>query len=76
MFWGGIGEGVQTLQNWKSIFATTRVGFGRTEVSLSAIGKTFCVISLRHGPRGQGFEGFSKTLDFMIFVGGSKMQKT
>ena len=50
-------------------------GFGCTELSLSAIGTTLCALSFGHGPRGQGFEGFSKTLDFHDFFWGWQMQK-
>ena len=42
----------------------TRVGFGRMEVSLRLSCTEFCALSSGHGPRGRGFEGFSKTLDF------------
>ena len=31
--------------------------------------KEFCALSSGHGPRGQGFEGFCKTLDFHDFFG-------
>ena len=48
-------------KNWDRIFEKTRVGFGRTELSLRATGTTFCALSSWHGPRGQGFEGFCKT---------------
>ena len=37
-------------------------------------GITFCALSSGHGPRGQGFEGFCKTLDFHNFWG-SKIWK-
>ena len=53
----------------------TRVGFGRTELSLRLSCTEFCALSSGHGPRGQGFEGFCKTLDFHDFFGGSKMGK-
>ena len=66
-FWGG--------QNWKRIFEKTRVGFGRTELSLRLSCTEFCALSSGHGPRGRGFEGFCKTLDFHDFLGGSKMEK-
>ena len=52
----------------------TRVGFGRTEVSLRLSYTEFCALSSGHGPRGRGFEGFSKTLDFHDFWG-SEMHK-
>ena len=75
IFWGAVlgGSKVTTLQ--KSIFAKTRVGFGRTELSLMLSCTEFCALSSGHGPRGQGFEGFSKTLHFHDFFGGSKMEK-
>ena len=66
-YWGG--------QNRKSIFEKTRVGFGRTELSLRLSCTEFCALSSGHGPRGQGFEGGEETLDFHDFFGGSKMQK-
>ena len=66
-YWGGL--------NWDRIFEKTRVGFGRTELSLRLSCTEFCALSSGHGPRGQGFEGFSKTLDFHDFFGGSKMGK-
>ena len=44
-------------QNWKSIFAKTKVGFGRTELSLRLSCTEFCALSSGHGPRGRGFEG-------------------
>ena len=47
----------------------TRVGFGRMEVSLRLSCTEFCALSSGHGPRGRGFEGFSKTLDFHDFWG-------
>ena len=46
----------------------TRVGFGRTELSLMLSFTEFCALSSGHGPRGRGFEGFSKTLDFHDFL--------
>ena len=51
----------------KSILMITRVGFGRTEVSLRLSCTEFCALSSGHGPGGKGFEGFSKTLDFHYF---------
>ena len=56
-------------------FAKTRVGFGRTELSLMLSYTEFCALSSGHGPRGRGFEGFCKTLDFHDFFRGSKMEK-
>ena len=48
-YWGG--------QNRKSIFEKTRVGFGRTELSLRLSCTEFCALSSGHGPRGEGFYG-------------------
>ena len=59
----------------KSILIKTRVGFGRIGVSLMLSYTEFCALSSGHGPRGQGFEGFCKTLDFDDFFGGSKIGK-
>ena len=59
----------------KSIFVKTRVGLGRTEVFVRLDCIVFCALSSGHGPRGQGFEGFCKTLDFHDFCGGSKINK-
>ena len=53
----------------------TKVGVGRTELSLRLSCTEFCALSSGHGPRGQGFEGFSKTLDFHDLFWGSKMEK-
>ena len=44
-------------QNWDRIFEKTRVGFGRTELSLRLSCTEFRALSSGHGPRGQGFEG-------------------
>ena len=57
--WGG--------QNWKRIFEKTRVGFGRTELSLRLSCTEFCALSYGHGPKGKGLKGFCKTLDFHDF---------
>ena len=72
-FWGGTGGG-QKCQKLKSILMITRVGFGRMDVSLRLSCTEFCALSSGHGPRGRGFEGFCKTLDFHDFCG-SKMGK-
>ena len=53
----------------------TRVGFGRIDLSLRLSCTELCALSSGHGPRGQGFEGFFKTLDFHDFFAGSKMGK-
>ena len=72
---GGYGFGaVLGGRNWKRIFAKARVGFGRTEVLLQFVCTLVCALSSGHGPRGQGFEGGGKTLDFHDFLG-SKMEK-
>ena len=68
-YWGG-----QKWQKLKSILMITRVGFGRTELSLMLSCTEFCALSSGHGPRGRGFEGFCKTLDFHDFWE-SKMEK-
>ena len=52
----------------------TRVGFGRTELSLMLSCTQVCALSSGHGPRGRGFEGGGETLDFHDFWG-SKMGK-
>ena len=59
---GGFGA-VLGGRNWKRFFKKTRVGFGRTELSLRAIGTTFCALSSGHGPVGLGFQGG----DFHVF---------
>ena len=56
------------LHNWKHQNAKTRVGFGRTEVSVRLDGIVVCALSFGHGPRGRGFEGFWKGVDFKFFV--------
>ena len=45
----------------------TRVGFGRTELSLRLSCTEFCALSSGHGPRGLGFQGGSSTVDFYVF---------
>ena len=49
-------------------FAQTRVGFGRTELSLMLSCTEFSALSSGHGPRGEGFYGGSSGVDFCIFV--------
>ena len=73
-FLGG-GTGGVKLQILKSILIKTRVGFGRTELSLRLSCTEFCALSSGHGPTGQGLKGFWKTLDFHDFFGGHKMEK-
>ena len=62
-------------RNWKRIFEKTRVGFGRTELSLMLSYTDFCAISSGHGPRGLGFEGGEEILDFYDFFWGVKNRK-
>ena len=54
-------------RNWKRIFEKTRVGFGRTELSLRLSCTEFCALSSGHGPRGEGFYEGSSGADFCIF---------
>ena len=54
----------------------TRVGFGRTELSLRLSCTEFCALSSGHGPRGRGFEGEGETLDFHDFRGVNNANKT
>ena len=63
MFLGGTGGG----QKWKRIFEKTRVGFGRTELSLRLSCTEFCALSSGHGPRNPRFRRFLKILDFHDF---------
>ena len=56
----------------KCIFEKTRVGFGRTELSLRLCCTEFCALSSGPGPRGQGFEGGEKTPEFHSFLGVEK----
>ena len=62
---GGTGGG----QNWKRIFEKTRVGFGRTELSLRLSCTEFSALSSEHGPRDLGFQGGSSMWDFYVFFG-------
>ena len=68
---GGTGGG----QNRKRIFEKTRVGFGRTELSLRLSCTEFCALSSGHGPRGLRFEGGGENLDFHDFFWGVKNGK-
>ena len=56
-------------RNWKRIFEKTRVGFGRTELSLRLSCTEFCDLSSEHGPRDLGFQGGSSMWDFYVFFG-------
>ena len=59
-------------RNWKRTFEKTRVGFGRTEVSVRLDGIFFCALSFGHGPGGLGFYGGSSGTVFCIFcLGGT-----
>ena len=53
----------------------TRVGFGRTELSIRLSCTEFCALSSGHGPRGLGFQGGSSRMDFHVFQGGSKIRE-
>ena len=61
-FWTALGG-----QNWKRIFEKTRVGFGRTELSLRLFCTEFCALSSGYAPRREGFHGGSSGADFCIF---------
>ena len=50
-------------ENWKLQNAKTRVGFGRTKVSVRLDCIVFSALSW-HGPRNPGVHGFGKTADF------------
>ena len=69
-FWGGFGR-YWGGQNWDRIFEKTRVGFGRTELSLRLSCTEFCALSSGHGPRDLGFQGGSSRWVFHVFVGSS-----
>ena len=56
-FWGGFGR-YWGDQNWDCIFEKTRVGFGRTELSLMLSCTECCALSSGHGPRDLDFQGF------------------
>ena len=48
--------------------AKARVGFGRTEVSVSLDCRVvFCVLAFVPGPRNSGFQGFCQRLEFHVF---------
>ena len=68
LFWSGTGAVLRGSKletcSWKN-----RVEFGRTEVSVRLDGIVFCALSFGHGPRGTGFEGISKGMDFHVFWG-------
>ena len=56
------------------IFGESRVGFGRTELSLRLSCTEFCALSSGHGPRGRVLKGEGKPWIFMTF-GGVKIEK-
>ena len=45
----------------------TRVGFGRTELSLRLSWTELCALSSGYGPRGLGLQGGSFGVDFHVF---------
>ena len=51
----------------KSILIKTRVGFGRTELSLRLSCTEFSALSSGHGLRGLGLQGGSFGVDFHVF---------
>ena len=57
-------------ENWDRIFEKTRVGFGRTELSIRLSCTEFCALSSGHGPRVLGFQGGEEGVDFHVFWGG------
>ena len=70
IFVGSGTGGVRSDKFWKVFLKKTRVGFGRTELSLRLSCTEFCALSSGHdGSRGQGFEGGEETLDFCNFLG-------
>ena len=62
-------------QNWDRIFEKTRVGFGRTELSIRLSCTECCALSSGHGPRVLGFQGASSWVDFHVFQGGHNSAK-
>ena len=55
-------------ENWNRIFEKkTRVGFGRTELSLRLSCTEFSALSSGHGLRGLGLQGGSFGVDFHVF---------
>ena len=65
-FWAVLGRYLEG-QNWKRILMITRVGFGRTELSLRLSCTEFCALSSGHGPMNLGFQGGSSMRDFYVF---------
>ena len=55
-------------QNWKLQNAKTRVGFGRTEVSVRLDCIIVCALLFGYGLRNPGFQGFCARLDFHAFL--------
>ena len=66
IFGGGFGR-YWRGQNWDRIFKKTRVGFGRTELSLRLSCTEFSALSSGHGLRGLGLQGGSFGVDFHVF---------
>ncbi len=62
-YWGG--------QNWDRIFEKTRVGFGRTELSLRLSCTECCALSFGHGPRVWVFMGARQEWNFVFVQGGT-----
>ena len=62
-------------ENWDRIFEKTRVGLGRTELSLRLSCTECCALSSGHGPRGKGFQGGPSGVDFHVYQGGQKSAK-
>ena len=56
-------------KNRNRIFEKTRVGFGRTELSLRLSCTEFCALSSGHGPRVFGFQGGEEGVNFHVFQG-------
>ena len=50
------------------ISGITRVGFGRTEVSIPFLGRIFRALSHRDGPVGPSLQGMPEKCDFHVFV--------
>ena len=66
-FFGVVLGGTGGVKIWDRIFKKTRVGFGRTELSLRLSCTEFCALSSGHGPRGEGFHGGGEGVDFHVF---------
>ena len=64
----GFLDGRKLVQKSKLQSEKTRVGFGRTELSFGAIGKSVCVLSHGHGFKGPCFQGVHKSSDSHIWL--------